>query len=292
MKANVKTLLVITAVVLALLAGCSRTEKTADVIDGVANPWTQSDMQGVLEATGFEMTPPEGAADVAYSYMAEGKLAQMTYTLDGADWVYRIQQADKLTDISGMYYEWKTEKGDVAGREAVFQAWSDAQPDSQTVDDVNAVQVVYWYDAVTGVAYSLSASGKDLNGMDIKVYAENIYSELQGEAVEDADAEKAEEIKTYFLGEHIRSYDESSLKIAENEDGTFKVDLSITRLCNLENGVGTFEDHKMNFSVTDPNGNAMGGVIYRDSDNSLTVKISVSFWDLLPAGEVMEGFGK
>ncbi|MBQ7625381.1 MAG: hypothetical protein IJS65_08930 [Clostridia bacterium] len=292
MKANVKTLLVITAVVLALLAGCSRAEKTDDVNVGVANPWTQSDKQGVLEATGFEMTPPEGAADVSYSYMEKDKLAQMTYTLDGAEWVYRMQPADKLTDISGMYYEWKTEKGEVAGREAVFQAWTDAQSASQTVDGAKSVQVVCWYDAVTGVAYSLSASGDELNGMDIKVYAENVYSELQGESAGDADAEKAEELETYFLGEHSRKEDGSTLTITEKEDGTFKVDISIVRLCNLEDGEGTFEDHKMSFSVTDPAGNAMGGVIYRDSDNTLTVKITVSFWDLLPSGEVLEGFAK
>ena len=105
-------------------------------------------------------------------------------------------------------------------------------------------------------------------------------------------ADREREVSEYFLGEHRRSSDESVLTISENEDGTFNVDLSITRLCYLENGVGTFEDHKMTFTVTDPNENEMSGVIYRGSDDSLTVQITDSTWELLPTGEILDGFGK
>ena len=52
-------------------------ETTAEETVGMANPWTDSDKEGVLEATGFEMDAPEGATDVAYSYMQESGLAQM-----------------------------------------------------------------------------------------------------------------------------------------------------------------------------------------------------------------------
>ena len=77
-----------------------------------------------------------------------------------------------------------------------------------------------------------------------------------------------------------------------SDGGTFKVDINIVRLCSLENGVGTFDDHKMIFTVDDPNEAKLTGVIYRDSDNSLTIEITDSTWMLLPSGEVLSGFGK
>ena len=257
--------------------------ETEDAV-GMANPWTESDEQGVAEATGFDMVAPEGATDVVYSYMSEDGLAQMCYVLDGAEWTYRIQMADELTDISGLYYTWDSElEGTVSDREAVYYGYA---------GDDGYVQLVNWYDAVTGVTYSLSASGDDLDGMDIQVFAENIYVPLQGEATDDPEGDREAELNDYFLGEHIKSEDESSLSITDNNDGTFDVDISITRLCSLENGVGTFEEHKMYFEVEDPSGNTLKGMIYRDNDNSLTIKITDSTWELLPNDEVIQGFGK
>ena len=48
----------------------------------------------------------------------------------------------------------------------------------------------------------------------------------------------------------------------------------------------------MSFEIDDPNGNKMSGVIYRDSDDTLTVKITDSTWTYLKNGDVLEGFGK
>lgn len=297
MKKKLISVLTVMSLSMVILAGCSfsagQKDQNAESTDApeqteLANPWTESDEQGVAEATGFDMVAPDGAANVSYSYMADGAMAQMTYELDGAKWTYRMQMADALTDISGMAYQWTgEEKGSVAGKEAMYYAYSASDDGAE-----NDVQVVNWYDAVPGVTYSLSASAKDLEGMDIQAYAEKLYAPLQGDATGDPDADRVSELNDYFLGEHKRSYDESVLTIAENEDGTFAVNLSITRLCVLENGVGTFEDHKMTFEVDDPSENKLSGVIYRDSDNSLAVKITDSTWDLLPNDEVLDGFGK
>lgn len=46
----------------------------------------------------------------------------------------------------------------------------------------------------------------------------------------------------------------------------------------------------MTFEVEDPNKNKLSGTIYRDSDDSLTVKITDSTWELLPSDEVLDGF--
>ena len=265
------------------------TESEEDVI-GMANPWIESDEQGVLEATGFDMKAPEGATDVAYSYIPDNKLAQMQYVLDDINWTYRMEPSDELMDISGMYYGWTEDDGDkgtVSGREAVYYGYL-APEDS----DEESAQLVNWYDAVTGVTYSLSAVAKDLDGMDIQAYAEKLYVPLQGEATDDPEGDRANELKEYFIGEHESSYDGSKLTISDNGDDTFNVNIDIFRLCSLENAVGTFENHKINFEAEDPNGNKMTGMIYRDSDNSLTVRITDSSWDLLPTDETIEGFGR
>ena len=264
-------------------------ESEEDVI-GMANPWIESDEQGVLEATGFDIKAPEGATDVAYSYIPDNKLAQMQYVLDDINWTYRMEPSDELMDISGMYYGWTEDDGDkgtVSGREAVYYGYL-APEDS----DEESAQLVNWYDAVTGVAYSLSAVAKDLDGIDIQAYAEQLYVPLQGDATDDPEADRENELKDYFLGKHESSYDGSTLSITDNNDGTFAVNIDIFRLCSLEDGVGTFEDHKMYFDVLDPNGDKMSGVIYRDSDNSLTVKITESTWDYLPVDNTIEGFGR
>ena len=279
-----------------MLAGCGSSNQTAATVaetteetetaTGLANPWTETDANGLLENTGFEMTAPDGATDVCYAYMNDGGMAEMTYTLDDAEWTYRMQYSDELTDISGLYIDWTSEEDDtIAAFDAIY--YSDTAEDNTTTN-----QMVNWYDPVVGVTYSLSVSStSDISGIDLKACAEDIYQPLQGEATDDAAADEANEITTYFLGERVSSYDGSSITISDNGDGTYKVDISIVGLCSLEDGVGNFSDHKMYFDVTDPNENPMSGMIYRDSDNSLTIKITDSTWDLLPNDEVIEGFG-
>lgn len=255
---------------------------------GMANPWTDSDKEGVAAATGFEMTPPEGAENVYYSYMASDGLADMTYDLDGAVWTYRMQFADKLTDISGLYVDWMDEEdGTVSERAAKYYAYRDEK------DEGNGdVQLVLWYDSVTGVTYSLSAGGPDLNGMDIQVYAENLFDPLQGESTDDPEGDRKTELEDYFLGTHTSSYDGSEIVITDNGDDTFSMNLSIVGLCTLEDAAATFEEHKLFFKAEDPSGGQISGMVYRDSDNSLDVKILDSNWELLPTDEVVEGFGK
>ena len=267
-------------------ATATETADTTEETDTSADTesWTDSDQQGVLDATGFEMTAPDGATDIYYSYTEDGKIADMTYNLDGAVWSYRMEYTDELTEISGLDVEWTSEEnGTLSGMEAIYYSYTDD-------DNVTTNQLVNWYDAVTGISYSLSAYAEDTNGMDIQVYAENIYQSMQGESTDDAEADAANELQTYFIGQHTSSNDGSELDITDNGDGTYKVDIDIFRLCTLENGVGTFADHKMTFEVNDPNENPMKGEIYLDSDNSLCIKITDSTWNYLPNDEVIEGF--
>lgn len=271
----------------------------------LANPWTVSDYDGVLSATGFPVNVPDGATDVVYSYMAEEKLAEATYKYDGVDWVYRMQETDSLTDISGMNYEWTFQQdGEVANCPAKFMGYTDQAEGADTLDGVTGVQVASWYHRVTGITYSLSASG-DINGMDIQVYAENIFLPLQGEADGDAVTEDValeenvpEQAGTEdsFAGIYIRSYDDSDLFIEDNKDGTYLVNLGIFRLCALDDGVGVIENNidsqQLAVTVKDPNGEDMKYIISKAEDQTLTVTFTESNWDLIPNGETLDGFAK
>lgn len=236
----------------------------------IANPWTDSDQQGILEATGLDMEAPEGASNVAYSYLEEDGMAQMTYVLDDADWTYRIQPATELTDISGIFVDWDYE-GDatVSGLAAKDYSYGD-----MNTDNSDHYQMIQWYDAVTGFTYSLSAySPHDLNGMDIQVYAEAIYQPLQGDATDDAAADRENELNEYFLGDFTSDYDGSTLSITANSDNTFTVKMSLFRAMDVEDTEATFDNHKIFFKSADSDAE---GMIYRDSDNSLTVMVSTT----------------
>lgn len=140
------------------------------------NPWVDSDKEEVLEATGFNLVAPAEAANVAYSYMPSTGMAQMNYTTGDAMWVYRMQPADALEDISGIYCEWNyTEEFQIAGMEAMEYGYS-SEPEGDFIDDLDYTRVVNWYDAQNKITYSLSVMGKNLDGMDTAVYAENLYN--------------------------------------------------------------------------------------------------------------------
>lgn len=113
-----------------------------------------------------------------------------------------------------------------------------------------------------------------------------------GDSTDDPAKDRENELNNFFLGEHVRSSDESSLTITDRGDDTFDIAINITRLCSMENGTGTFDDHKMYFTIEDPSGEEMSGMIYLDGDTNLVVKITDSTWELLPTDEVLDGFGK
>ncbi len=366
MKKQIVIAFAVMALGASLLTGCNskstlenssanQTEESADT--EMANPWTETDKDGIAKATGFDMTAPKGASDITYSYMSKEGMAQMSYELDGSKWTYRMQMVDELTDISGITVKWtKKSEGKVSAKEAVYYEY-DAQDDSSD----KSVQLVNWYDAVAGVTYSLSVTGDDLNGLDLQAYAEDLYVPLQSETDGDADgdtqtqssqssqttkksqssqtsqitgntqnsqssqttkksqnsqtsqitgntqdsqssqtsektqdSQKAQstESSDTFSGEYTRAYDGSTLTITEKKDGTYSIDINITKLCSMENGTGTFSDGKMSFVIQDPSENDLSGVISKNSDGSLSMKITDSTWGYIENGEVFDDFTK
>lgn len=153
------------------------TEDTA-IYEGMdmSGGWVDSDKEGVYVATGFDIVAPEGAANVAYSYMASTGMAQLNYTTGNAMWIYRMKPAEELEDISEIYCEWNyKEEIKVAGMDGIEYSYTSEQ-EGDYIDSLESTRVLNWYDAQNKVTYSLSVIGTDLNGLDTAVYAENLIT--------------------------------------------------------------------------------------------------------------------
>lgn len=269
---------------------------------GMSNPWVDSDKAGVLEATGFDIAAPAEATNVAYSYMPSTGMAQLNYTMENAMWVYRMQPADALEDISGIYCEWNyTGETKIAGMDAMEYGYA-SDPEGGFIDDMEYTRVINWYDAQNKVTYSLSVIGTDLNGMDTAVYAENLFKPaanidaprsdgIAPVSEEVAKGFKETDLYKSYLGLHVSGYDGSSIMVEEGgENGRLKVNVSLFRLCSLDDGLGIYENGVVSFDATDPNGNLIRCCLYYNSDNSLCMEVEESTWGYLPTGTVIDGF--
>lgn len=150
---------------------------TSDIVVNVENPWVDTDKEGVLAATGLDISVPAEATEVKYSYMKTSNIAQATFKYkDNNDWTFRMQKADMIMDISGLYYGWTSqEEVKVSGKEAMMYAYAEGQNASGMLDDMFGVQLVNWYDDTKNITYSLSVSGKNINGIDLQAIVENHF---------------------------------------------------------------------------------------------------------------------
>jgi len=159
-----KTLCILLALALCLM-GAVLAEVT------LTNPWVESTSAEIAEAVGTTFGIPEGTEDVAYSLMTEGNLAEMYFTLDGMEYVARIQPAEEFTDISGLFYEWEAEGPfEIAGIEGL---------ERRAVEDEETIDSVLWFDEPMGFMYSLFTSAPDLDGFDITPVAGAIYAQAE-----------------------------------------------------------------------------------------------------------------
>ena len=137
----------------------------------MANPWEDMTAEQLRAASGLSFGVPEGAEQVIFRYLRSEGLAEMQFSWSGDEYCARIQPAvpagNELCDISGMYYEWSHEEpviiGYCAGRL------------SQARDGETWVERCLWYDAATGLAYSLSVTAEEIDGLDLTVLAEQVY---------------------------------------------------------------------------------------------------------------------
>lgn len=110
-------------------------------------------------------------------------------------------------------------------------------------------------------------------------------TESKAEDVDKPVEETPETSGAVYIGEYTDPDSGSvEMEIAENEDGTFVVQIGIYRLTELSDGVGTMETDGLHFTATDANGNPISGVITLNGDEAI-ITFTDSTWPLLPNGE-------
>lgn len=134
-------------------SGCSSQKKKNGLLEadgtalGIANPVVQSNPEEILEVLGIRFNEPEGASGVRYSIIG-GKTAQMDFVWKGVECTARISGEPSFTDISGMYFSWKSEISTKIERcDAVVKL---AESGGSTTG------VCMWYDTVPGLMCSVS----------------------------------------------------------------------------------------------------------------------------------------
>ncbi len=86
-----------------------------------------------------------------------------------------------------------------------------------------------------------------------------------------------------FIGEYTDQKDGSTLQIRKDTNSGPSIHISLFRLTDIDNGIGTISDNTMTFTATDAAGNPIKGTITLDGDTA-TVVFTHSTWGYLPAG--------
>ena len=140
---------------------------------GLVNPWKPTTAQGLMDALGLQLGLPDGATNVTWQMMETEQTGQVTFTWQGEDYTARVAPADAFENISGLYYEWESQEDCAVGRcNGVCRR---AHSEGKTID------LCLWYDDLTGLMYSVSVIGDDLDGFDITAAAGILYIPMQTE---------------------------------------------------------------------------------------------------------------
>ncbi len=142
-----------------------------EAMDGMANPWVETDQKDFAKTMGVELNVPDGAEDVIYRLMNGGELGEMLFTLDGTDCTVRCKASESWEDISGLFYDvWDTDEGcTVHGFEGVDRGVKDKDMDRM-------IRNCMWLDTDAGTMYSVTAEAQDLEGFDVRAIAEAVYA--------------------------------------------------------------------------------------------------------------------
>ncbi|MBO4924838.1 MAG: hypothetical protein J5472_00010 [Clostridia bacterium] len=145
---------------------------------GLANPWLDLTAEELTSASCISFYVPEGAEQVIYRYLPDMGLAEMQFTLDGDEYCARILPVDRddgeMQDISGIYLAWEQE-------EAVsIQGCPGTLGLAQTGSE-DFVELCQWFDAPSGLVYSLSVYTTDPDGLDLTAVAEQVNRSVLGD---------------------------------------------------------------------------------------------------------------
>ena len=190
--------LFLAALLLLTLCACGNKQEE-EPFAGMPNPIHECTKNELVEATGIALDAPEGAQDVAYSYISHvtiTPISQVQFKLDGKKFCYRAQPTSFTSiqanvdenassedlfaaikdctnigaSLSGMYYNWESIcLNDIAGSREAIVAFNEGKEG-----------FISWLDVVPGILYSLSVDTKA--GQDLLIdTAELCFVPTQGD---------------------------------------------------------------------------------------------------------------
>ena len=151
-------------------------EPQTEGLIGLANPWRTIGEDEVGNYFSFPFAVPEGAENVEWSVMESADanpLLQLSFDLNGQHYTCRMQATDDAdADISGMYYDWAEQA------ERSLHNWAEGKLTAKCFrfaggNDYDA-ELCTWFDAETGISYSVSVTAEDLDGFDLLALAEQM----------------------------------------------------------------------------------------------------------------------
>lgn len=191
-----------------LLAACGGAEPESAALADTVRIVTEQTVQREL---GVSFRLPEGAEEPRYAIVTDGdsRLAELRFTLEGAECVCRIMPAPtpegELPDISGIYDDWERCAEVSVGYNTARLCWIEG-----------GQGVIRWYDYAPGLLYSVSVS-QGAGKARLTELAEALYVPLQRE-VDEAALVSADPELTNLLGDISQNYHDgtagSSLKAA------------------------------------------------------------------------------
>lgn len=90
-------------------------------------------------------------------------------------------------------------------------------------------------------------------------------------------------VQNSIIGEYENSNDGSTITISKSDNGRIKVEIGLTRLATIDDGVGVLFDNGLTFSATDAAGNPIYGEIAIEG-NTAKLTFTESTWEYLPDG--------
>ena len=142
----------------------------------LANPWTETTAEGMMERLGLCFDLPQSAQNVTLHMLEAEGLAHAQFSLCGTDYAMRMQATGWPEDISGAYYEWNSvEACEVNGREGSVMYAADGN---------TTVSLCIWTDMAPGISYSLLARAPEK--VNVHAMAQLLFVPVQGETDENS----------------------------------------------------------------------------------------------------------
>ena len=143
------------------------------------NPVHYGTAEQVQADTGFLLSAPANATDVQFSSI-EGTppMAQMSYTVEGTQYLYRILADDTSKDISGLHYDWSSEAPGEVGGLAAELFWIEGQQGHITWTDGSGVRYDLSMDSGAAEKTLTDVAGRIFCGEAERDYARDFSTAL------------------------------------------------------------------------------------------------------------------